>query len=242
MTRTVVVVSGGTSPGPLPDGLTPGDPAVVVVAADRGVDHALSLGIVPHVAVGDFDSVSAAGLERVMAAGTEVRRHPRDKDATDLELALDVAETLVTEGPVGEGADDPDARIVVLGDPAGRLDHLLASVAVLTRRRSATVTAHLGGHRVDVVHPGRAVTLGGGGAGKLVTLLAHGGVATGVTTTGLRFALRDAVLEPWSSLGVSNECSGAAPASVRITSGVVLAITPGAVAERESQEPEKEGT
>ena len=231
MTRTVVVVSGGTSPGPLPDGLIPGDPAVVVVAADRGVDHALSLGIVPLVAVGDFDSVSAAGLERVMAAGTEVRRHPRDKDATDLELALDVAETLVTEGPVGEGADDPDARIVVLGDPAGRLDHLLASVAVLTRRRSATVTAHLGGHRVDVVHPGRAVTL-----------VAHGGVATGVTTTGLRFALRDAVLEPWSSLGVSNECSGAAPASVRITSGVVLAITPGAVADRESQEPEKEST
>ncbi len=78
MTRTVVVVSGGTSPGPLPDGLTSGDPAVVVVAADRGVDHALSLGIVPHVAVGDFDSVSAAGLERVMAAGTEVRPHPRD--------------------------------------------------------------------------------------------------------------------------------------------------------------------
>ena len=75
-----------------------------------------------------------------------------------------------------------------------------------------------------------------------MTLLAHGGVATGVTTTGLRFALRDAVLEPWSSLGVSNECSGSAPASVRITSGVVLAITPGAVADRESQEPEQEGT
>jgi len=116
-----------------------------------------------------------------------------------------------------------------VGGGGGRLDHLLASVAVLTRPRGVSITAHLGGHRVDVVHPGRPVALveaSGSVPGRLVTLLAHGGPATGVSTTGLRFALHDAVLEPWSSRGVSNECTGVEPATVRIGTGVVLAITP----------------
>ena len=219
MERTVVIVSGGGAPRPGVRALVP--PGALVIAADRGVDHALALGLVPDVAVGDFDSVSEAGLERAVAAGAEVRRHPVDKDATDLELALDVA------------LDATPARVVVLGGHAGRLDHLLASVAVLARPRHAgvRVEAHYGEHRVDVVHPGRLAALEGP-AGAPVTLLAHGGPAGGVTTTGLRYALADAVLEPWSSLGVSNEFTGAV-ASVRIGSGVVLAITPGSAASRE---------
>src|SRR5690348_6735160 len=62
-----------------------------VVAAASGVDHALALGRHVEVAVGDFDSVSPAGLARVRAEGAEVERHPAAKDKTDLELALDVA-------------------------------------------------------------------------------------------------------------------------------------------------------
>jgi len=221
----VVVVSGGDPPGPLPADLeSVGE--LLVVAADSGVDHALALGLVPRVAVGDFDSVSAAGLERVTAAGAEVHRHRPDKDATDLELALEVAAEAA--GRVGAG------RVVVVGGSGGRLDHVLASVAVLARPRGVAVTAHLGGHRVEVVHPGRVVALSGE-AGSVLTLLAHGGPATGVTTTGLRYALRDAVLEPWSSLGVSNEFTGVEPATVRIGTGVVLAITPSDVSDDERQ-------
>lgn len=213
MTRTVVVFSGGAPPHPSVVDRVP--TGALVVAADRGVDHALALGVLPDLAVGDFDSVSTAGLERVLAAGGEVQRHRVDKDATDLELALDVA--------LAQSAE----RLIVIGGEAGRLDHLLASVAVLTRPRHSGlhVEAHLGEHRVDVVHPGRVVGLSGA-PGALVTLLAHGGPASGVTTTGLRFALADAVLEPWSSLGVSNEFAEAT-ASVEIASGVVLAVTPG---------------
>lgn len=211
--RAVVVFSGGGPPRPDVASLLPA--GALVIAADSGVDHALALGVVPAVAVGDFDSVTAAGLEQVVASGGEVRRHPVDKDATDLELALDAA--------IGLGA----SRVVVVGSAGGRLDHLLAGVAVLARPSLSTMTieAHVGGHRLDVVHPGAPRTLEGE-VGGTVTLLAWGGPATGVTTTGLRFALRDGVLDPWSSLGVSNEFTGAA-ASVQVGSGVVLAIAPG---------------
>ena len=91
----------------------------MVVAADSGVAHALALGLAVDVAVGDFDSLDPRVLEAVEAAGTRVERHPAAKDATDLELAIDVA--------VGLGA----ARIVVLGGHGGRLDHFLANALVL---------------------------------------------------------------------------------------------------------------
>src|SRR5690349_19765065 len=98
--ETVVVVAGGhSSVGralELPEDAH-------VFAADSGVDLALALGLHVDRAIGDFDSVSAAGLAAVEAAGAVVERHPAAKDATDLELALDAAVAL-----------EP-ARIVVVG-------------------------------------------------------------------------------------------------------------------------------
>ena len=62
-----------------------------MIAADGGVDRALALGLHVDVAIGDFDSVTAAGLAAAEAAGARIERHPAAKDATDLELALDAA-------------------------------------------------------------------------------------------------------------------------------------------------------
>jgi thiamine pyrophosphokinase len=58
-----------------------------------------------------------------------------------------------------------------------------------------------------------------------VTLLPVGGTATGVTTTGLRFALHGEDLHPWSARGVSNEFVDLS-ATVGVRTGVVLAVVP----------------
>ncbi len=58
--RTVIVVAGGGDPaGPVPSPLPEG---ATVIAADGGVDRALALGLHVDMAVGDFDSVTEAGL------------------------------------------------------------------------------------------------------------------------------------------------------------------------------------
>ena len=129
--ETIVVVAGGhASIGPVP-GLPAAD---LVIAADGGVDRALALGLHVDLAIGDFDSVTPAGLAAAEAAGARVERHPAAKDATDLELALDAAIAL---GP---------ARIVVVGSGGGRLDHLLGSVLLLADERyaDAVIDAYLG--------------------------------------------------------------------------------------------------
>jgi thiamine pyrophosphokinase len=93
--------------------------ADVVIAADSGLDLARLLGLGVDVVVGDLDSVTPTGLAWARDTGIPIEKASPDKDETDLELAVARA----TAG----GAH----RIVMLGGAGGRLDHLLANVAVL---------------------------------------------------------------------------------------------------------------
>jgi thiamine pyrophosphokinase len=206
---TVVVFAGGPAPHVavfVPDG-------AFVVAADSGVDHALALGVPIDVAVGDFDSVSRAGLDAAERAGARIERHPADKEATDLELALDVA---VAQGP---------GQILVVGGDGGRLDHLFGELLVLGGDAYAghQVDGILGGATVHVVRGERTLT---GEPGETISLFALHGPARGVTTEGLAYPLRDETLEPGSSRGISNVFA-AQQARIDVAEGVLLAVRPG---------------
>jgi thiamine pyrophosphokinase len=208
----VVVVAGGEPPSArAAESVPPGTP---VVAADRGLEHALMLGLDVTLAVGDFDSASRESVAAAEAAGIVVVRHPRDKDATDLELALDSAL-----------ARDP-GRILVLAGGMGRLDHSLAELLLLGSDRYADtqVDARIGDATVAVIRRERGLV---GAPGALLSLLALGGPAKGVRTEGLRFPLRSETLEPGSTRGLSNVFTGR-HATVSVARGVVLAIQPAA--------------
>jgi thiamine pyrophosphokinase len=85
------------------------------------------------------------------------------------------------------------------------------------------VDAWLGVALVHVVRGRRSFV---GVPGETVSLLAHGGPATGVTTTGLRWAMDAGVLDPGSSLGVSNVLVAEA-AQVEVATGCVVVVRPG---------------
>ena len=59
-----------------------------VIAADSGLHSAIDLGLRVNLVIGDMDSVDPAVLVAAEANGVTVQRMPRDKDATDTELAL----------------------------------------------------------------------------------------------------------------------------------------------------------
>jgi thiamine pyrophosphokinase len=187
-------------------------PDALIVAADSGLHSVLDLGLRPDVVVGDMDSVDDEKLSAAVAAGARVERHPADKDFTDLELALQVADRL--------GATE----VLVVGGAGGRLDHFLASQLLL----ASDVYAHLrieaitGDARCTVVRDRAELR---GKPGSLVTLLAIGGVAGDVRTTGLRFPLNREALLPGSTRGVSNEMEEPI-ATVSCATGVVLVVQP----------------
>ena len=97
--RTALVVCGG---GPVlaPRALAR-EPPTSSSRPTAAPDEALRLGLEVDVVVGDMDSVPASTLAQVERAGGRVMRHPADKDATDLELALD--EALASQAPSDRG-------------------------------------------------------------------------------------------------------------------------------------------
>ena len=184
----------------------------LVVAADGGARHAVAVGRTLDLWVGDGDSLGPDGLAELEAAGVPVRRSVTDKDESDTELALLAA------------LDAGAARITILGALGGaRTDHGLANVWLLDHPRLAGRDARLldPSCRIRLASGGRFDL--GGRAGDLVSLLAFGGTAAGVTTSGLRYPLTDEDLPSGPSRGLSN-VRVAADAALTLRSGRVLVV------------------
>ena len=187
--------------------------AEFVIAADGGASSLDRLGWRPDLLVGDLDSAEASLVERLVASGTRVERHPIDKEASDTELAIEAA--------FGAGG----STVVLLGALGGeRLDHELANLLLLADPAMAgrDLRAVRGGTCMRALHAGDRLLLEGE-AGDLVTLLPVGGDAGGVTTEGLRWALDAATLRMGRSRGLSNAVLGGT-ASVRIGQGTLLVV------------------
>ena len=203
--ETVLVFGGGDPPlDRIVDELPR---AELVVAANGGYDVAVSLGYKVDVLVGDLDSIT----EDVFPDHLVLERHPADKDATDLELAL----ILVSQ-------QNP-SRVVVVGAAGGRLDHELAVAGLLCSDRLAGI------EEVDWISDrGSAHVIRGrriihGDLGTHLTLIPMHGDATGITTKGLQWALNDDTLIAGSTRGVSNVL--VAPiADIKVDTGCLLAV------------------
>jgi thiamine pyrophosphokinase len=174
-----------------------------VVAADGGAATARSFGYTPDVVVGDLDSVGRASL-----AGLPVEAFPRDKDATDGQLAIERALQL------------QPTQLVLLGFLGGtRLDHALANVLLLARLDTAAVL--LDEHNeCSLVRP-NATHRWHPEPGEIVSLLPLGGDAEGVRTSGLRWQLDGERLVFGNTRGVSNEPL-AEEVTVSTTTGLLL--------------------
>ncbi|MDO4542112.1 MAG: thiamine diphosphokinase [Bacillota bacterium] len=93
-----------------------------VIAVDGGGRHCKALNIIPHLALGDFDSLSPSILGFYRSRNVEIMQYPNDKNYIDMALAIDVA--------LERGYDD----IVVFGALGGkRIDMEIANILLLSR-------------------------------------------------------------------------------------------------------------
>ena len=181
-----------------------------LIAVDGGLRHLETLGLTPHMVIGDLDSADPDAVQRLRLVGVEIRTFPTDKDETDLHLALDTALEL---------APDMIRVVAALG---GRLDQTLANIFLLTRPDLADVNIRLidGHSEVFIIRKSAKLR---GEIGQRVSLLPLNGPVTGVHTDGLRYSLNNGALFPDNTLGISNEMN-APTASISIQSGLLLCI------------------
>jgi len=181
-----------------------------LLAVDAGARHILALGLMPHLVIGDLDSLSEDDLYELSNADVKVHQHPSEKDETDLELALQY--TL--------RAGYCEIRIVAaLG---GRLDQTLGNLVLLTEPSLASLDIRLD-DGVEEAFFCRSQVQIHGRSGDLVSLIPWGYEVGGVLTESLKWSLCGETLFPYKTRGISNEMLRET-ATIQINSGLLLIV------------------
>lgn len=177
----------------------------LLLAADSGLTHLERRGLVPHLIVGDFDSLGH------VPEGDNIIRHPVEKDDTDTMLAIKT------------GLERGYRNFVLYGCLGGRLDHAYANLQALVFLACQGAAGWLLGNGIAVTAIRNGQLDFAPGHEGVISVFCPGGEARGVTLSGLYYPLRDAVLTSAFPLGVSNRFTGKA-ASVSVEDGTLLVM------------------
>ncbi len=179
-----------------------------IICADGGTRHAWALNIRPNIIIGDLDSAESELLQKFRDQGVNIELFPRDKNETDLELAINHAIELNPK------------QIVIIAALGGRLDQTLANIALLTDLRLSTLDVRLD-DGVEEIFLCRDQAEIQGTSGDIVSLIPWQGAVSEVQTRNLRWELHKETLYPDRTRGISNEMTDDT-ASVSIGSGLLL--------------------
>ncbi|MCH5584876.1 thiamine diphosphokinase [Shimazuella sp. AN120528] len=206
--RVIVVAGGAVTKKFLQANIEETD---IVIGADYGVIALLEAGIIPQVAIGDFDTAGEEKLQKWQTLGIKIVPLPSMKDVTDTHAAIE--ESL---------SYDPQEVYLFGAFGGGRMDHTLANIGLLewlashgvqgiiqdeTNRLSLLV----GPAELQLTHSGYTY----------VSLIPVSEKVAGISTNGLTYPLKGETLIRGETRGISNEMRGKM-ATVSISSGKCL--------------------
>ena len=181
-----------------------------IICADGGSRHALALNLKPDLVIGDMDSIQKGHWQRLKKSGISIELFPRDKNETDLELA------------VHRAIDMRPEQIVIIAALGGRLDQTLGNISLLADSRLSSSNIRLDDGVEEIILCRDQAQIRGR-SGDIVSLIPWQGIVTGVQTKDLKWPLTDETLYPDKTRGISNEMTGET-ASVSIRSGSLLIV------------------
>jgi thiamine pyrophosphokinase len=183
--------------------------ADLVAAADGGARHALAVGVIPDLVVGDMDSLT--DTREFEERGALLERHPVRKDKMDGHLAVLAVR------------DRGASMVDLLCAAGGRFSALFAIPHVLlaAERIGLRATMMAGWGQAFVLEAGSRVV--SGSPQDSVSVFPFAGPVTGVTLEGFGYPLENARLETGDTLGFHNELIGEA-GRVSVGGGTLLII------------------
>jgi thiamine pyrophosphokinase len=182
-----------------------------IIAADGGANHCHALSLVPDYILGDMDSIAADKLEYFKNLQVKIEKHPVRKNATDLELALNHADTISA------------TRLHIFGALGGRWDMSLSNILLCSAGIYSKMSISVSNQDclIQILHPG--ITTIVGEIGERISLVPLMVEATDVSLSGFEYPLKNQTIPFGSTLGVSNVLA-APQAKVQFKSGVLLCI------------------
>lgn len=172
------------------------------IAVDGGLSYCPILNVEPDLLIGDFDSVSDQEKEAIVAIQQQIPEKviclPTEKDDTDMLAAL----------KYGLELGYTDFRIYA--GTGGRFDHTLANIQCLLYLKNHGATGYLvDGTGMMLVLQNESVSFRKELEGYL-SLFSLGKEAKGVSISGMKYSLKDAVITNDFPIGISNEFIGEA--------------------------------
>ncbi len=185
-----------------------------LIAADKGLEFFQKTEIQPDMVIGDFDSLSEAGIVFLNTLPeTKICRLKPEKDDSDTQSAVRLA--------AAQGAKE----IVLLGCLGTRLDHVMANLGLLSWgvQKGISIRLYDSYNFVSVVKSGSCIKKKEQ-FGKYVSFFPLGGEVRGLTLKGFRYPLeKHDLLVQDSGLTVSNEILEET-AEILFDSGILLMI------------------
>ncbi len=178
----------------------------LILAADGGADHLLSLGVAPHVVIGDMDSLVT------LPASVDSVRYPIRKDYTDTYLAYQF------------GKQKGYKKFLIYGGTGGREDHTFANYCLLIDAKMQGDDVILMGENIRTYAIGNEKKIIRGNPGATVSVFAFGAEARGVSIRGLTYEAENIILSPEFPLGVSNSFSDTGIGEIEVREGRLLVM------------------
>ena len=159
----------------------------LIICADGGYNLVCEAGIKPDVIIGDMDSVSGK-----LPTDVKIYTYPCKKDKTDLHICVDFA--------LRHKCD----QIILLGVMGGRISHSMGSLMMLEyiHKNHAAGMILTASTRVFLVSDKISVKRDNF---KYLSLIPLTETADGVSISGVKYPLENAVLKREKNLGISNE-------------------------------------
>ena len=199
MTDTCLIVSGGPTDRKFAAEFVKNRKYPYVIAVDAGLAVCEELGLVPDLAVGDFDTFGLERMEELRKKeGWATDVHKPEKDETDTDLAVRSA--------LRAGFHTAH----VLGATGGRLDHELSNIHLMRAAKDAEEHSVFLKDRIY---------------GKYVSFLPLTETVLGITLDGFKYPLHNkdiSILED-PSLCVSNEIPGER-AKITFRKGILICV------------------
>lgn len=163
-----------------------------IIAADGGATHCLKLNITPSLIIGDFDSISNEAS--IAYSQVPLIKYPKDKDETDLELAIHKAFSLNSK------------KVGLFAATGNRVDHTLANLHLL-RKFPAKLFIYTENETIFAINETIATNPYEISADldQTVSFLPLGGGVSSVTTKGFKWELKNADLNE-NFYSISNVC------------------------------------
>ncbi len=184
------------------------------VGVDRGVAALLEKSIEPWTAFGDFDSVNEEEWTMIKEKVPNLHKYQAEKDATDLEIALNWAVE-----------KNPDS-IKIFGATGGRLDHFMGNIQLLMQSEVLK-----SGIKVEMIDNQNTLYLSTPGTyhveemanRKYISFVPMTGSVENLTLQGFKYPLKNRNIFRGSALCISNELIQSS-GTFSFTNGILMVI------------------